>query len=1345
MKRLTLASLFSLFSAALFAQTPYLVKDVNTTAAIGSRASSPYDFFAFGSRVYFAAAPLGLGPPFRLYATDGTANGTAPVGNATVANDYAVPLNFAVINGKLVFNGRDSHGDELWVTDGTSAGTRLLADINPSNSSAPGARIAYHGQLIFSADDGINGRELWTTDGTPAGTKFFKDLVPGKTGSSPRSFVILNDVIYFVTDEGLWKSDGTDAGTVKVKSSISVNDITIAGSRMFFIGSANGTGYEPWVSDGTPDGTRMIADLVPGSNGSSYYGGKVTAFGDRIVFAGYDADHGFDTSLWVSDGTAAGTHELRDVAGTSITVTMQSFAVIGGTVYFPARSGPIGDELWKSDGTVAGTSLVSDIVPGFDGSNPRALVALGDKVYFVAYTPATGSTLWVTDGTAGGTHTVTHTPLTVGNELWNAGGVLYFAGANKLNGFEPWKSDGTEAGTAMITNLAVDDAPSSTPDNLTAAGDWLYFEAWDGFDPFVNGVPQSSLWRTDGTPQGTLKLTAKRGTPYYAAGHSLLFNDNGVFGNSPVWQSDGTPEGTAEAKEFALRFPSPQRVDFVNGGVIFASTEFDQWATTLAPGSPAVRLGSPRGSAFADFAGRTMYFTNDQFSNHSALWTSDGTAAGTFAVVPDLGTNQTSFANRFVVGGGFFYFTTVGKLWKSDGTFEGTTVVKQFPTTPEQIVATSKNVFFRVGPELWVSDGTDAGTHTLPATPNGTMVPLGDRLVFKNFASPAPRPWVSDGTASGTRMLRDVGVGTDDITSAEGTVYFPATDAVNGAELWMTDGTPEGTKLAADVVPGIGSSFPKHFVPAGDRLYFTATTAETGNELWALPFAPGSRLTVSDTRAGEGDAVHFTVTLSPASAKSVIVEYATADNTAAAGSDYDAASGTLTFAPGETTKIIEVRTRGDATPENNESFFVTLRNAAGAALARSTAFAVIEDADQLADVAIAVGFNASGDPVVQTTNNGPRTATGLKLQVTQTPYSLFISGTSCQGTCTAPKQLAPGATAAAMTDDGIFPEGQRFVTATMSAHQRDPIASNNTVSWIANRTIAMDAFHLTPGSDAHVGFDTSFINGAAVGVESSNPAVVSVPSSISATPNSFVVHGVSVGSATVRVFTPSYTIGTLLIDVVAPGAQQRWPGGVDLFAVNTIVPYDQPEPIYVYASGSAPFTGKLATGTVTLTSAGHELGRVTLDGTTRRWLVYAYMPEYGSNVVTATYDGDANFLPMTITSSGYAERGRANIAATIYDHGSTATIHVRLIGSPMGAPTGKVYIGETSVTPDVTNTQPLSLTATTPGVAEAEVTLTNLPPGAHTFRVVYPGDGRRYNGSSQEFREVSLRKHTVRH
>lgn len=98
----------------------------------------------------------------------------------------------------------------------------------------------------------------------------------------------------------------------------------------------------------------------------------------------------------------------------------------------------------------------------------------------------------------------------------------------------------------------------------------------------------------------------------------------------------------------------------------------------------------------------------------------------------------------------------------------------------------------------------------------------------------------------------------------------------------------------------------------------------------------GPLLGINNVERAEGNAgttpFVFTVALSAASAGPVTIDFSTRDATAQAGSDYVAASGTLTFAPGELMKEITVLVNGDTVPEEIEVFFVDLANAGGATL-----------------------------------------------------------------------------------------------------------------------------------------------------------------------------------------------------------------------------------------------------------------------------------------------------------------------------------------------------------------------------------------------------------------------------
>jgi probable HAF family extracellular repeat protein len=104
---------------------------------------------------------------------------------------------------------------------------------------------------------------------------------------------------------------------------------------------------------------------------------------------------------------------------------------------------------------------------------------------------------------------------------------------------------------------------------------------------------------------------------------------------------------------------------------------------------------------------------------------------------------------------------------------------------------------------------------------------------------------------------------------------------------------------------------------------------------------------VTKTEGNSGTTLFvFTVTLSAAYDVPVTVNFATANGTAKAGEDYVASSGTLTFAPGETSKTITVVVKGDKRAEANETFFVSLSSAISALIQNGQGIGTILDDDR---------------------------------------------------------------------------------------------------------------------------------------------------------------------------------------------------------------------------------------------------------------------------------------------------------------------------------------------------------------------------------------------------------------
>ncbi len=127
-------------------------------------------------------------------------------------------------------------------------------------------------------------------------------------------------------------------------------------------------------------------------------------------------------------------------------------------------------------------------------------------------------------------------------------------------------------------------------------------------------------------------------------------------------------------------------------------------------------------------------------------------------------------------------------------------------------------------------------------------------------------------------------------------------------------------------------------------------------------------LSISDTQAVEGNSgtseFLFTVSLSAASASAVTVDYATADGTATAGSDYAAESGSLTIPAGSTSVTVGVTVNGDTVVEPNETFFVDLTNAAGANITDARGVGTIANDDVVIVPIHDIQGNNNTSPVV---------------------------------------------------------------------------------------------------------------------------------------------------------------------------------------------------------------------------------------------------------------------------------------------------------------------------------------------------------------------------------------------
>jgi hypothetical protein len=162
------------------------------------------------------------------------------------------------------------------------------------------------------------------------------------------------------------------------------------------------------------------------------------------------------------------------------------------------------------------------------------------------------------------------------------------------------------------------------------------------------------------------------------------------------------------------------------------------------------------------------------------------------------------------------------------------------------------------------------------------------------------------------------GLAGSDYTSISGTLTIPAGQTIGSINVpILGDTTNEADETLVMTLSN----------PTNATLSTTtsATGTITNDDAQANPLVAIDSVSTLEGNSGT-KSLAFTVTLSSVSTSDVIVDYATSDGSAIAGSDYIATSGTLTIAAGSTSGTIFVQIIGDTTIEANQSFNLTLFN-----------------------------------------------------------------------------------------------------------------------------------------------------------------------------------------------------------------------------------------------------------------------------------------------------------------------------------------------------------------------------------------------------------------------------------
>jgi ELWxxDGT repeat protein len=788
----------------------FMVADINP----GPRSSGPKYLTNVNGTLFFNANDGTHGA--ELWESNGTA-GTSLVADINAGSSGSYPYRLTNVNGTLFFDAKDGiHGGELWESNGTAAGTSLVADID--HGVFRGAYVNYltnvNGTVFFSAlkisslpNEGTD--QLWETNGTAAGTFIVADINPGPGNPNPGGLANVNGTLFFSANDGahgaeLWESNGSAAGTSLVKQinlvdgvGSSPTDFVDDGGTIFFAANDGAHGVELWRSNGSAAGTVLVADMNPGLFGS--YPKYLTDVSGTLFFSANDGTHG--AQLWQSNGTAAGTAVVTDIMRGNYGLYPTSLTNVNGTLFFRADDGTHGGELWESNGSAAGTFMVADINPGPNGSYPQDLTNVNGTVFFTASDGTHGLGLWESNGTGAAlVADINPGSGSYPSSLTNMNGTLFFS-AFDGTGYGLWESDGSATGTVLLADIDTGrfySNPKYGPKYLVNVNGTLFFQAYDD----THG---KELWESNGTAAGTSLVDDIFPGPT-SSSLKYLTNVNGTlffsdFGH--LWKSNGTAAGTVSLGPFFAE--NAKYLTNVNGTLFFSSF--------------------------------------DTHHHGTELWTSYGTAAGTF-MVADLNPGPSgSYPKDLTNGNGTLFFQA------NDGTHGPDPWVLLNMASPTISTQAGGTIVVGSGNNL-TDSATLAGGYNETGTITFTLYgPDGVTVVDTETATVS-----GDGTYSTPNGYLPTATGTYQwVASYGGDANNNGVSSANGTE-------PETVSSASPTISTLAGG--TIVVGSGSKLTDSATLAggynETGTITFTLYAPDGVTVVDTETATVSGDGTYST-------------------------------------------------------------------------------------------------------------------------------------------------------------------------------------------------------------------------------------------------------------------------------------------------------------------------------------------------------------------------------------------------------------------------------------------------------------------------------------------------------
>ena len=804
-------------------------------------------------------------------------------------------------------------------------------------------------------------------------------------------------------------TDNVGDGTIQnddSQPSFSIDDVThMEGnsgttSYVFTVTKTGATAFNSSVQFQTNDGTATLADSDYQNNtGTLTFLPADTTMQITVLVNGdttAESDETFTVQLFgaggatISDDTGTGTIQNDDTANTNPTISDIADQSVSQDNYITVPF-TVGDaETPAANLTLTGASNNQTLVPDanitFGGSGANRTVTV---------TPAAGQTGMATitvtvhdtdTGTASDQFVLTVNPVTCYGPP--ASLISWWSAENNANDIYG-TNNGTLQGSATYASGKVGQAFSfngpgqyvQVPHNANQnTGAQITVDAWIRPTNLIATNNASIInKRTGGNVEGyTFELTHSSSGLYFE-----MTTGDGIFAvtannvlSTNVWQHvaatyDGSSmkiyvNGSQVASNAASGTINAVAADLVIGKNIFNDTSFPGQIDEVELFNSALTGMDINGIYSASMAGKCHTSTLQLSSAAYNLDENDGNATIT---VTRTGAHDSGASVAYATsdgtatggascGAGVDYQTSTGML-----SFAAGDVSKTFN------VPVCDDLIFEGNETVNLALSNQMGTGVTLGTPSAATLTINDNegvpsLSIDDVTFTGVDSVVGGGSGSFTVTLSHastqtvmVHYATSDDTATAGEDYT----AVSGTLTFMPGDTSKSIPITI-LSDNVNEPTEDFFVDLDNAM--NATIGD-GHGVGTIPNDdPQPTISIDDhtfTGVDSLTASGFTVTLSNPSSSTITVHYATSDDTATAGEDYTAASGTLTFMPGDTSKPIPITILGDNVNEPDETFFVDLDTPTNATILDGHGVGTITNDDAVPSISIGDVTKVEGD------------------------------------------------------------------------------------------------------------------------------------------------------------------------------------------------------------------------------------------------------------------------------------------------------------------------------------------------------------------------------------------------